>query len=827
MNRFVHLALLLVFAVECSAVGAVEPPRVLDAGWQIELIQAEPELVTPTGCCFDDKGRLLVIECHTHFPPDDYSGPKIDRIYLFDDSDGDGTLDRKRLFHEGGTATMNITNAGDGWIALTTRSELVRIRDSDGDDVADQREVLLTHDTKATYPHNGLGGLTMGPDGWLYVGQGENFGEPYKLVGTDGTQQVGGGEGGNIFRCKTDGSQVERVATGFWNPFGIHFDAAERMWVVGNDPDSMPPNRLMHVVPGSDFGFQFRFGRAGIHPLQSWDGEFPGTLPMTAGTGEAACGVLVHGSHLWVTSWGDNRIERYTLTPQGASFRSKTEVLVQGGANFRPVGMATAPDGSVYLTDWVDRSYPVHGKGRLWRLSRTSGAETTADDSLSTLTFTEELAERLMTAAEGDVNELSDTLGNDDPFLQQAAMMGLIATDRLRSVDHTSLTSPRQQVALLTAWRWKELCDPQGQALPNRTELLKWGLASDSDDVLLAAMRWATERRCKEFMPTIQSLLERKTLSPRVFAGTIAALAYLQTGSASGKKRDPAMEKVLVDFIGNGGFSANLRALAVRRIPVESEVPSNDDLRKNATGQPDRMFRVEVVRLLAERVTRNNDEGAARQLGNIAASHHFDPQTRADAVAGLSGLPAQHSQLNDTLAIPDGSVLATEAQRIQQHTPPKVQRPDRTDLDAWTTLIGNGGDADAGRRVFFRRQCATCHRHSNRGANTGPDLTTLAGKMTRRRILESILQPSKEVGPLYVPWIIETVDGKVLTGLKLDRAGVGNSIRLQLADSKIVEVALKDIEVQQATSKSIMPTGLEETMTVEELRDLVAFLTQE
>lgn len=210
---------------------------------------------------------------------------------------------------------------------------------------------MLEHKTKATYPHNGLGGLTYGPDGWLYVGQGENFGEVYDLIGTDGSKQSGGGEGGNVFRCKPDGSQVKRVATGFWNPFGMCFDAANRLWIVGNDPDSMPPNRLMQVVPGGDFGFQFRFGRAGIHPLQSWNGEFPGTLPMVAGTGEAACNVVTQGQHLWVTSWGDNRIERHTPKQRGASFNSQMEVVVQGDAGFRPVGMAVARDGSIYVTD--------------------------------------------------------------------------------------------------------------------------------------------------------------------------------------------------------------------------------------------------------------------------------------------------------------------------------------------------------------------------------------------------------------------------------------------------------------------------------------------
>ncbi len=197
------------------------------------------------------------------------------------------------------------------------------------------------------------------------MGQGENFGEAYELIGTDGSKQIGKGEGGNIFRCKPDGSQLQRVATGFWNPFGLCFDHGSRLWKVGNDPDAMPPNRLLNVVQTGDYGFQFRFGRAGTNPLQAWNGELPGTLPMSAAVGEAACNVVVLGDRLWVSSWGDNRLERYRLEPNGATWKSQTEVVVQGDANFRPVGMAVSADGSIYITDWVDRSYNVHGKGRL------------------------------------------------------------------------------------------------------------------------------------------------------------------------------------------------------------------------------------------------------------------------------------------------------------------------------------------------------------------------------------------------------------------------------------------------------------------------------
>jgi putative membrane-bound dehydrogenase-like protein len=816
---FAVACLIPVFVAGLSSL-AVEPPRLLDSDWQIELISSEPELVTPTGCCFDDAGRLLVIECHTHFPPDDYKGPKTDRIYLFDDSDGDGVLDRQRLFYEGGVATMNVANIGDGWIAVATRSEIVRIRDSDKDDVADQREVLLKHETTAVYPHNGLGGLTFGPDGWLYVGQGENFGEPYELIGTDGSKQIGGGEGGNVYRCKPDGSQLERVATGFWNPFGLCCDVAKRLWVVGNDPDAMPPNRLLHVVTGGDYGFQFRFGRAGTHPLLAWNGEIPGTLPMAAGTGEAACSVITHGKHLWVTSWGDNRIESYTIKPRGASWSGERTVVVQGDANFRPVGMAVAADGSIYLTDWVDRSYKVHGKGRLWRISRRVDADPVAD-SLPRLTELEKEALRLRGDSEITANERLKSLLSDDVFIRQAATTGLVQTNQLAELGRPKL--PRQSVGLISAWRWKELSNPGSVSADQRRQLLEWGLNDESDDVLIAAIRWATERNCQDQLPAIRNLLERRKLAPAVFSAVIGSIAYLETGSASGGRRDPASEKLLVEFAGNPDRRASLRALAIRRLPVEADVPSDEQLGQWMSGQHDRVFASEVVRLLAARGTKTSSD----QLAKVAADESFDVQTRADALAGLSRQAGTYAALVNKLSRPtQPDVLRQEAQRILKRAwkTDNKPRPPREDVDAWNQLVGSGGDPDAGRRVFSRTTCINCHAHSGRGATTGPELTTLSGQMTSHRLLESILLPSKEVGPLYVPWRVLTVDGKVLTGLKLDESGVGNRIRFQGADGNTFDVALKEIEVQEPITQSIMPNGLEDAMTIDELRDLVAFL---
>src|SRR6202012_2811947 len=110
------------------------------------------------------------------------------------------------------------------------------------------------------------------------------------------TTLKGGGEGGNIFRCRADGSHLERVATGFWNPFHMCFDTFGRLWAVDNDPDSRPPCRLVNVVQGGDYGYRFRYGRSGLHPFVAWNGGLPGAPPMASPTGEGPAGGLACGA---------------------------------------------------------------------------------------------------------------------------------------------------------------------------------------------------------------------------------------------------------------------------------------------------------------------------------------------------------------------------------------------------------------------------------------------------------------------------------------------------------------------------------------------------
>ena len=151
-------------------------------------------------------------------------------------------------------------------------------------------------------------------------------------------------------------------------------------------------------------------------------------------------------------------------------------------------------------------------------------------------------------------------------------------------------------------------------------------------------------------------------------------------------------------------------------------------------------------------------------------------------------------------------------------------RPPAKDIDAWLKRLEGPADPDAGARVFFHPKlagCYKCHRIDGRGQDVGPDLSNI-GNTDRRHILESILQPSNTVAPHYVAWHLETADGKVRNGMLLHT----NLDEYTYLDAKGDRFKLKtgDLVEQRPRTVSIMPDGLVDRMTDQEVGDLLAYL---
>ena len=208
------------------------------------------------------------------------------------------------------------------------------------------------------------------------------------------------------------------------------------------------------------------------------------------------------------------------------------------------------------------------------------------------------------------------------------------------------------------------------------------------------------------------------------------------------------------------------------------------------------------------------------------------PVLRHEALRSLRGVasPSEEvARLRDANRGDDASIALID---WLEHGKATSSQPDRKasqdhDIDAWLARLEGPADPAAGERVFFHTKgpgCYRCHPVDGRGGRAGPDLSTLASTTDRRRLVESIVAPSREIAPQFVPWSVARTDGTVFTGILLDQSADGV---LDFADSQGRRIAVKSDEIaeRKPQTTSIMPDDLVTTMTIQEFRDLLAFLS--
>lgn len=824
--------------------------QVKQAGVSFTLIAEHPKVVTPTGVDVDQQGRVWLISSHTHHRPADYQGPELDEILVFDP---DGT---RHVFYNKTSQTMDLELGQDGWVYLAERSRIFRIKDTDSDGKADVEEPLFTMHTEAVYPHNGLAGLAWDLEGNFLFGLGENHSESWELSAPDGTVLRGNGEGG-IFRCRPDFTGLKQISRGLWNPFGICVRTDGEIFAVDNDPGERPPCRLLHIVEDSDYGYRRFYGGAAHHPFVGWNGELRGTLPMVHPSGEAPCGVAQLGQGVLIPSWSEHRIQFMTLSPQGASFTASNIELIHGGRYFRPTCIAPSTAETTnthkvwYLTDWVDGRYDVHGYGRLWKLE----INVEQADWLGPLELPERpaLAEQALKIRQGkdllSEQQLFSLAENSDPYVAQAALVGLarkVPGWTIQSVE--KLPSHQRLLAFLAV---KMAATPSYQMTPptfSTHDFLKTFVKNEHPAIQFESLRWISDSGLKDFQADVDEILSSKTLSFEMFEAAVATWNSLNGQSEQGL-RNP---ELLLSQVENKDASPALRAFALRMLPPKSKGLTTDTLQE-LLGTGDETLSLEVVRTAV-----GNPAIGIPILRNIAADTNASEQLRVEAVSGLSVQATEHLDLLLGLAEGESPALREEALRALRGTPlPETAtvrllkikqadaasaelvdaavnvesltlgRPAIEETELWLKqleAVPGAPDIERGRRIFAHARiglCQGCHRHSGRGNVVGPDLTQVGLQSQRKQLLESILQPSKNMAPQYQPSLILLQDGRVVTGIRL-RSWVKETIRNTKGENETYD--RDDVEEIHPLSKSFMPEGLANLMTLTELRDLLEFL---
>jgi putative heme-binding domain-containing protein len=159
---------------------------------------------------------------------------------------------------------------------------------------------------------------------------------------------------------------------------------------------------------------------------------------------------------------------------------------------------------------------------------------------------------------------------------------------------------------------------------------------------------------------------------------------------------------------------------------------------------------------------------------------------------------------------------------------PRPQEKGGKELPPARDILALKADSARGRKAFFNEEkgnCGRCHRIEKKGSDVGPDLTAIGVKYGREGLLESILSPSAAISHEYKVWILETRSAGFVTGYIVEESD--GEVMIRDANGKVLKFKKADVLGRAASDVSLMPEGLVGSMTVNDLADIVEFLSRQ
>lgn len=344
-------------------------------GYKIELFASEedfPELANPTQMNWDDQGRLWVslMPSYPHYRPGDPL-PN-DKLVILEDTDKDGRADVLTIWADSLHLPVGFEFA-EGGVYVSQGTNLIFLKDTNGDDIADYREIIMSgfddHDT-----HHNISAYEADPGGGIYMGEGlflhTNVETPYGPVRATN---------GGFYRFEPRHRRLERTAQiPIPNPWGIIFDEwGQPIFAHTSGPrvQWMLPSTIRNVY--------------GVHnPMADDLIEEAHRVRPTSGLEIVSSRHFppeVQGDLLINNTIGFLGMKQHRLYDDGTGFatRWRQDLVTSTDQNFRPVDMEFAPDGSLYLVDWHNvlvghmqhnARDPLrdHAHGRIYRITYPS-----------------------------------------------------------------------------------------------------------------------------------------------------------------------------------------------------------------------------------------------------------------------------------------------------------------------------------------------------------------------------------------------------------------------------------------------------------------------
>jgi putative heme-binding domain-containing protein len=306
-----------------------------------------------------------------------------------------------------------------------------------------------------------------------------------------------------------------------------------------------------------------------------------------------------------------------------------------------------------------------------------------------------------------------------------------------------------------------------------------------------------------------------ETPPPALKEGVARALPFFERAAAAARdEKRPLSERLsAVRLLGIGPFGAGaapLQELLNPRHPADIQLAAVRAL--SAQDQP------KVAAML------------------LAGWNSYSPSLRREVIEALVARADRARQLLD--AVEQKKVLAAQIEvarvdQLRKHSDAELRKRAQTlfgsrpmsdrqkVVDEYRPALDLKADAARGKMVF-KKTCTVCHRLENEGVEVGPDLLSALKTKTREGLMIDILDPSREVDPRYINYLVTTKDGRILTGMIAVESP--SSITLRRAEKAEDTVLRNQIDEIQATAKSLMPDELEKQLSKQDLADVIAYL---
>lgn len=464
-------------------------------GFEVRLFASEPMVINPVAMTWDERGRLWVLELY-EYPLGAKPGEKgRDQVKVLEDTDNDGRADKVTVFADG----LNLASGlalGNGGVYVGQAPHLLFFKDTNGDDKADEKEIVMTG-FGLEDRHELLNGFAWGPDGALHMTHGvftiSKVKDPYRPQEAEVLLTAA------VARFFPKTKKFEIVAEGASNQWGVDWDAAGNPFVSACVID-----HLFHMAPG------------GIFVRQAGNPPFPYAYELLPSIVDhkhhmaAYAGVQIYQGNQYPADYKgtilmgnihDSSVHQDRLTPKGSTFKASAirDFVRANDGWFRPVSTQVGPDGCVWIMDWYDK-YPCYQnanadpegvdreRGRIWRVVYTGGkagakvpphpegmnlAKLSNDDLARTLKhpniWQRRMAQRLLNdraSAGGDLGSVRPILKelfatSETPETRMAALWtafsaGLLNDEELDGVAASDLAPARAWAARFTGERGEQ-----------------------------------------------------------------------------------------------------------------------------------------------------------------------------------------------------------------------------------------------------------------------------------------------------------------------------------------------------------------------------------